>query len=63
MRKVVVCEFMSLDGVVQAPAYADEEDECASEVRGDDGVLRTLRLVSSTVTNTGAILATYARPG
>ena len=25
MRKVVVCEFMSLDGVIQAPAYADED--------------------------------------
>ena len=25
MRKVIVCEFMSLDGVVQAPAYADED--------------------------------------
>jgi len=25
MRKVIVFEFMSLDGVVQAPAYADED--------------------------------------
>ena len=25
MRKVIVCEWMSLDGVVQAPAYADED--------------------------------------
>src|SRR5262245_32558100 len=25
MRKVIVMEFMSLDGVVQAPAYADED--------------------------------------
>lgn len=25
MRKVIACEWMSLDGVVQAPAYADED--------------------------------------
>jgi len=25
MRKVVACEWMSLDGVVQAPAYANED--------------------------------------
>src|SRR6187549_2670897 len=25
MRKVIACEFMSLDGVVQAPAYPDED--------------------------------------
>lgn len=25
MRKLIVCEWMSLDGVVQAPAYADED--------------------------------------
>ena len=25
MRKVIVCEWMSLDGVVQAPAYTDED--------------------------------------
>jgi hypothetical protein len=25
MRKVIVSEFMSLDGVVQAPIYADED--------------------------------------
>ncbi len=25
MRKVIACEFMSLDGVLQAPAYPDED--------------------------------------
>ena len=25
MRRVIACEFMSLDGVVQAPAYPDED--------------------------------------
>lgn len=25
MRKVIIFEWMSLDGVVQAPAYADED--------------------------------------
>ena len=25
MRKVIVCEWMSLDGVVQAPVYTDED--------------------------------------
>jgi dihydrofolate reductase len=25
MRKVIACEWMSLDGVVQSPAYADED--------------------------------------
>lgn len=132
MRKVIVVEWMSLDGVVQSPAYADEdpsggfahggwhlryfedvslkwvvenvtsagaalkredgEDLLAigstelvqtliahalvDELRlmidpvvlgggkrffRDDGRVKALRLVSSEVTTTGAILATYAR--
>jgi roadblock/LC7 domain-containing protein len=51
MRKVIANEWMTLDGVVQAPSYAD------------DGALRSLRLADSMVTSTGAIIATYAAAG
>jgi dihydrofolate reductase len=91
MRKVIVNEFMSLDGVVQAPGAADEattihvigsaqlvrallDNGLVDELRlmldpvvlgggkrifSDDGTLRSLQLVDSEVTTTGAILATY----
>jgi hypothetical protein len=64
MRKVIVNEWMSLDGVVQAPGAADEDTtggfEHGKRIFRDDGALRPLRLVDSEVTTTGAILATYA---
>lgn len=72
MRKVIVDEWMSLDGVVQAPGEPDEDRTGGFEHGGpvvlgggkrifpDDGALRSLRLVHSEVTTTGAILATCA---
>ena len=67
MRKVIVYEWMSADGVVQAPGAADEDTSGGFpyggwHLRYFDGLLRRLRLVDNrvTVTTTGAILATYA---
>lgn len=70
MRKVIVSEWMSLDGVVQAPAYADEDTSADDRSRHpwrrlallrDDGACRRLALVTSETTPTGAILVRYAR--
>lgn len=59
MRKVIVVEWMSLDGVVQAPAYADEDTSQGFEHGGwhrryfDD---RSLKWVVENVTGAGAFL-------
>jgi hypothetical protein len=58
MRKLIAAEWMSLDGVVQAPGSATEDPSAGFL---EDGALRPLRLVESHVTTTGAILARYAR--
>ena len=50
MRKVIVNEWMSLDGVVQAPGAADEDTTSGFKHGGCD----------SQVTTTGAILAAHA---
>jgi hypothetical protein len=60
MHKVIVTEWMTLDGVVQAPGYADEDRTGSKRDFRDDGVLCSLRLDEHQVTTTGAILATYA---
>lgn len=75
MRKVIVNEWMSLEGVAQAPGAAEEETSRGFEHGGwhlryflgggkrvfsGHGALKPLRLVDSEVTTTGAILATCA---
>ena len=60
MRKVIVNEWRTLDGVVQAPGAPDEDESDGFEHGGDDGARRPLRLVESQVTTTDAILATFA---
>ena len=59
MRRVIVDEWMTLDGVVQAPGAADEDTTGGFE-HGGWHLRWPLRLVTSEVTTTGAILATYA---
>ena len=70
MRKVIVAEWMSLDGVVQAPGSPDVDRSGGFEHGGwhvpsqqeDGGDLHVigLQLVEHEVTSTGAFLATYA---
>ena len=73
MRKVIVNEFLTLDGTAQAPG--GPEEDTSGELRlmispvlvgggkrifPDDGALRPLRLVDQEATSTGTIIATYA---
>lgn len=66
MRKVIVDEWMSLDGVGQAPGTSDEDPTggtaggTSERLLPDDGQRRSPRLVESQTTTTGAILARYA---
>ena len=59
MRKVIVCEWMSLDGVVQAPAYSDEDTSGGFEHGGwhlpyfDE---RSLQWVAATLSTAGGFL-------
>jgi len=54
VRKVIVVEYMSLDGVIQAPTSAPVRD---------GGPTGTLRLVDATTTPSGLGLLTYERAG
>ena len=53
--RVVVSEFMSLDGVVQAPGGPEEDT--------DDGVGRSFDLVDVQVAATGVLVCTYRPVG
>jgi hypothetical protein len=63
VRKLIVQEWMTLDGVVQAPGMKDEDRsggfEHGERLFPEDGALNQLKLVDSEATETGAILATY----
>jgi hypothetical protein len=63
VRKLIVQEWMTLDGVIQAPGMKDEDRsggfEHGMRLFPEDGALNELKLVDSEATETGAILATY----
>ena len=62
MRKVLVNEWMSLDGVVQSAGAVDPVAIGGGKrVSRYDGELKPLLLVDHQVATTGAIFATYAR--
>ena len=63
--RIVVSDFISLDGVVQAPG-GPEEDTDGGFCHGgwqttvsDDGSAHPLKLVSATTTATGVLICTY----
>jgi hypothetical protein len=66
MRKLIVDEWTTLDGVAKAPGEPDEDTTGGFQHGGwhmryvEDGTLRPMRLVDHEVTSTGAFLATYA---
>jgi hypothetical protein len=54
--RIVVSDFISLDGVVQAPGRPEEDTDGGFP---DDGHARALELVSTTSTATGVLICTY----
>ena len=59
MRKVIVFEFMSLDGVVQAPSYADEDTSGGFAHGGWHGQYleeRSMKWIVDTVSSAGGFL-------
>ena len=56
MRKLIADEWMTLDGVIQTPGYADEDTSGGFHQGGWH--LQSFRLVEGQVTTTGAFLAT-----
>jgi hypothetical protein len=63
VRKLIVQEWITLDGVIRAPGMKDEDRsggfEHGERLFPEDGALNQLKLVDSEATETGAILATY----
>ena len=63
MRKLIVSEFMTLDGVMQAPGGPDEDRDAGKRLFADGTTPTALELIDTKTTSRGVVVHVYHPSG